>query len=284
MPTPAPIPVSREIDISLLVNANPCDRIVLLGSYWPYATHNYESCVVKSFKESHPVEDFQPGIGLLCETYARKILKDLHGESQFRWTVRVLSSSEQKPDTQRPLALLEGFLCGELGLQSLTQVLFRSAPRPPMRTLEPLSGSEALLRRLRYAAQDLFMVPVFAGGAALLIDDIYNTGASMRLYAQVLKQFAGVDRVVGVNLAAMRFKAGRDGHGRLSMDTSEFESRPEFVIRWLDSERVVHSREDCQGIAGRATAKLGFLADRIGVACRLCHPVVRERRFWGLLR
>lgn len=275
-----PLPLTREIDISSLTRRNPCDSTIILGSFWPYSTHNYESCLVKCFKQACPVHDFQPGIGLLCEIYARRILERLDGE-RFDWTARALSSSERRPESVRPLALLESILCRELGASSLTGLFFRSEPRPPMRVTDQLSGPGAMLRRIRYAAQDLFIRPTSLGGSTLLIDDIYNTGASMRLYSQALKEFAGVERVTGANLAATRFKAGRDGLGNLRLDTSELNSHPEFEVVWLDSKRVFHARESCQSTVGTPTAKLRFLAESIAAPCPACSPAPRH---WELFR
>lgn len=282
MRRPAPIPLSRETDFPALTCIDPCDRVIILGSFWPYSTHSLESCIVKCFKQCHPVDGFQPEIGLLCEIYVRRILEKL-GTVRFGWVARALSSSECKPDQQRPLALLESILCRELGADSLTRVFFRSEPRPPMRMVGPLSGRDALMRRLRYAAQDLFIVPENAGGSVLFLDDICNTGASARLYCHVLKRFAGAESVTCANLAATRFSAGKDGRGRLSLDTAEFEGRPEFGVAWLDSQPAFHTREDCPGIVGRPAAKLTFLAERTAPPCPVCRCRSEpKKRFLGL--
>ena len=159
-----------------------------------------------------PVTDFEPGISALCEFYANLVIGAVAG-FKLDSVVRVLSSSEKEPDALRPQSLLADAVCRRIGARNFTHLFFKSESRPPMRTVEHLSGPEALKNRIRYAAQNLFIKPFDLGGTVLLIDDIMNTGASMRVYAHALKSFAGVDRVIAVNLAATRFNAARTATG-----------------------------------------------------------------------
>ena len=159
-----------------------------------------------------PVTDFEPGISALCEFYANLVIGAVAG-FKLDSVVRVLSSSEKEPDALRPQSLLADAVCRRIGARNFTHLFFKSESRPPMRTVEHLSGPEALKNRIRYAAQNLFIKPFDLGGTVLLIDDIMNTGASMRVYAHALKSFAGVDRVIAVNLAATRFNAAKTATG-----------------------------------------------------------------------
>lgn len=282
-PGAPPISVSRSIDAVRLSTADPCDALICLGSYWPYSKHSHESHIVKGFKECNPTPGYEPHITRLCDIYARLIVERF-GSEHFDWVARVLSSTERQPEPTRPMALLESILCKRLGAQSLTHLFFKSEARPAMRLVGQLSGPDVLRRRIQYAAQDLFVAPAPTVGRALLIDDIYNTGASMRVYAQALREFAGIESVVGVNIAATRFKGGKDGHGMLQVDTSAFESHEELRLAWVDSKSVCHASESCGAISGKASGKLRFLAEKLAAPCTMCYPSPKpRRRLWGLL-
>jgi hypothetical protein len=281
-PAPTPVSVARSIDAASLTDTSPCESVVCLGSFWPYSKHSYESHIVKGFKECNPTNDYQPHISRLCEIYAGLIVQRL-GDVRFDWVARALGSTEQKPEPERPLALLESILCSRLGAKSLTHLLYKTESRPAMRLVGQLSGPDVLRRRIQYAAQDLFITPAPAGGRALLIDDIFNTGATMRVCAYALKEFAGIESVTGMNLAATRFKAGRDGHGRLQLDTSQFEPVPDLGSVWLDANGMFHEDEACPIIEGAASARLRFLAEKRAAPCPACaHAPKPKRRFWGL--
>jgi hypothetical protein len=256
--------------------------MICLGSFWPYLKHNYESHLVKGFKECNPIDLHQPHVGRMCDIYAEMIIERA-GQSHFDWIARVLGSTEQKPESHRPLALLESILCNRLGAKSLTQALFKTQSRPAMRQVGQLSGPDVLRRRVQYVSQDLFIVPSSVGGRVLLIDDILNTGATMRVYAQALKQFAGVDSVTGVNLAATRFKAGKDGHGRLQLDAAKFDAHADLRSVWVDASGVFHDQESCLSVQGKVSPKLRFLAEKCASPCAACTPASKpRRRFWGL--
>lgn len=277
-----PVCIARSIDFAGLSDRSPCVRTICLGSFWPYSKHSRESHIVKGFKESCPVGEYQPHILRLCEVYARLILDQLT-DMRFDWVARVLGSTEQRPDPERSLALLESLLCARLHARSLTHLLYRTQTRPAMRLVGQLSGPELLRRRLRYAAQDLFISPASAGGRALLIDDIYNTGATVRVYGHALREFAGVESVVSVNLAATRFKSGKDGHGWLQIPTADFDAISEASTVWLDSSSVFHLEEKCAAVEGTASAKLQFVARRLASPCPICATLAKPRRkIWSV--
>lgn len=283
-PVHPPVPLVSRIDAAYLSAHDPYDSLFCLGSFWPYSRHSRESHLVKGFKECSPVSEFQPQVTRLCESYARLISSRLDGTS-CDWVARVLGSTETRPDSSRPLALLEDILCGMLGAKSITHLFFKSDDRPAMRQVSQLSGPEVLSRRIRYAAGNLFVSRADVGGRVLLLDDIFNTGASMRVYAQALREFAGADSVAGANLAATRFRAGKDGHGRLQLDTAEFAADAALDTVWVEPDGVFHKSEDCSRVRDKTAAKLRFAAEKSGPPCgSCCLPPKPERRFWGLLR
>ena len=238
--------------------AMPC---VCSGSFWPYSIRSYESRLVKAFKESCPDSGLSAAVSELCEFYSACIAGAV-GPEKIDWIARVLNSSESELDPNRPQSLLMDCIARRIGARAVTHVFFKSGSRPPMRTVGHLSGPEALRTRARYAAQDLFIRPMDLGGTVLLMDDIMNTGASMRLYAGALKRWAGAERVVCVNLAVTRFERGRDGWGRLILDTSEIEGRPGMELVWIDQEGLYHKSRECGGDTLEVARTFAFIAER----------------------
>ena len=306
----APLTVRNAVGLESLAREDPCDADYVLGSYWPYSRMSFESHVVKGFKECIPARDFEPHISSLCEFYARQVVrvierpnpvilseaKNLDPEAQilraaqndrrglagrgFDWIIRVLGSAETRPDRERPLNVLAGALCRLAGARDATHLFFRSESRPPMRVVDRLSGPEALKNRLRYVVQDLFITPADLGGTVLLIDDIANTGASMRIYAHALKSFAGIERVVAVNLAATRFRSGKDGRGMLTLDTSYLDSHASLRRVLVDSSGVFHLIENCPAITEPFSCEMRFLAERKAKPCPACCGEKKVRRRW----
>jgi len=266
---PAPIPLRTAIDADLICRRQPCDEAHILGSFWPHSRTSFESRVVKGFKECVPTRDFEPHISALGDFYAQRVLEKTAGR-RIDWVVRVLGSTETRPDPQRPLALTANALCRLTGARDAAHLLFKTESRPPMRFVGRLSGPEALKARVRYVLQDLFIRPGSLGGTALLIDDIANTGASMRVYAQALKSCAGIERVVAVNLAATRFARGRDGRGMLALDTAELDSHPQLRRVFVDCSGVFHFVEVCPAINAPAAVEMRFLAERGATPCAQC--------------
>lgn len=275
----APVALRREIDIPALCAENPCDIVFILGSFWPNSGGSFESQLVKGFKECCPAADFRPHILQLCEFYADRALEKLEGW-KIDWVVRVLASAETNPDAARPMALLAEVLCRRLAVRDLTHLFFKSESRPSMRRVDRLGGAESLERRVRYVVQDLFIKPAQMGGTVLLVDDILNTGASMRVYAHALKRFAGAERVIGLNLAATRFHQGKDGLGRLNLDTTPIASLPGFDTISLDKNRISHAAPTCPSLTKPLTPTLRFLAEKKSSPCPECCEVKKEGRKW----
>jgi hypothetical protein len=264
-----PVPLRRAIDADSLCRDHPCDSLSILGSFWPNSAKSFESRLVKAFKESDPVALSQPHISRLCEFYADSISRVLKGE-RFDWVARVLGSAEAAADRSRPQGLLVDVICARTGARDITHLFHRSGSRPPMRTVPRLSGPDALRARIRYVVQDLFIKPAQLGGSVLLVDDIVNTGASVRVYARALKDHAGVERVLCVNLAATRFARGKDGHGTLKLGLLGLERHPALAQVWVSSDSVFHSNGSCPLLAPRPRVEVRFVAERTSAACPRC--------------
>ncbi|MCX6344103.1 MAG: phosphoribosyltransferase [Armatimonadetes bacterium] len=275
----APIPLAREIDPDALASENPCDALHILGSFWPNTRSSIESRVVKSFKECCPVSDHKPYISALCEFYSESIMQVLHNEKP-NWVVRALSSSETEMDATRPQSLLIDKISHRIGAKDATNILFKSGARPPMRMVSHLSGPEALRTRIRYAAQDLFIRPSELGGAVLLIDDIMNTGASIRVYASALRRYAGVKRIICVNLAVTRFNRGKDGHGMLKLDMSPLEGKTGLEMVWLDPDGDFHRSKECEKCKKNAAVEMRFMAERKAKPCLICFEAPNVQKKW----
>jgi len=189
-----PVPLRSALRVEELVNACSRDPVHLLGSFWPNSRTSFESELVKSFKDCVPAQEFESHISDLSRFYAGLVLDRL-GEERFDWTVRVLGSSETHPEDFRPLSKLVDLLCVRSGARDLTHLFFKTESRPPMRSIKRLCGPDAIKNRIQYVLQDLFMIPHSLGGHVLLVDDIYNVGASARVYAEALRRYAGARKV-----------------------------------------------------------------------------------------
>jgi len=278
-----PICLRREINIESICRENPLDGMSILGSFWPNSRTSFESHLVKAFKESNPVTSFEPHISQLCDFYARAVLRAI-GERQFVWVCRVLSSGETQPEHTRPQSLLLDCICAYTGTSDISHLFYKSNTRPPMRTVARLSGPDALYGRIKYVLQDLFIRPANLGGAALLVDDIMNTGASMRVYARALKDYAGIESVFGVNLAVTRFAGGKDGYGMLRLDTSALHNRLGLTETWIDAKGIFHAAFDCDNIQPPTVTEVRFMAERRASPCpRCCVPSSEDIKYWHAL-
>jgi len=278
-----PICLRREINIESICCENPLDRMSLLGSFWPNSRTSFESHLVKAFKESNPVTLFEPHISQLCDFYARAVLRAI-GERQFVWVCRVLSSGETQPEHTRPQSLLMDCIRAYTRTGDISHLFYKSSTRPPMRTVARLSGPNALYGRIKYVLQDLFIRPANLGGAALLVDDIMNTGASMRVYARALKDYAGIEAVFGVNLAVTRFAGGKDGYGMLRLDTSTLHNRPGLTETWIDAKGIFHATFDCDNIQPPTVTEVSFMSERRASPCPRCCVQSREDiKYWQTL-
>ncbi len=276
-----PICLRREIDVEYLCRENPLDGISILGSFWPNSRTSFESHLVKAFKESNPTASFEPHISQLCGFYADAVI-NATGERRFDWVCRVLSSGETVPEHTRPQSLLLDYICAHTRASDISHLFYKSSSRPPMRTVACLSGPDALHSRIQYVLQDLFIRPANLGGAALLVDDIMNTGASMRVYARALIDYAGIKAVFGVNLAVTRFTGGKDGHGMLKLDTSALRSILGLSETWIDAGGIFHSAFDCDNIRPPAIIEVRFMAERRASPCpRCCLPLFEDIKYWN---
>ena len=124
------MPLAREIDLDALCFESPCDALHVLGSFWPYSTGSHESRMVKAFKESHPIGEYQPHISELCEFYAANVLQAVCSE-KIDWVTRVLNSSECELDLTRPQSLLVDSIAKQSNARAITHVFFKSSSRSP---------------------------------------------------------------------------------------------------------------------------------------------------------
>jgi len=289
-----PIPLGRTLTWNALAYAEWCDCTHFLGSYWPGA-YDAQSQIIKQFKEPDRVS--KPLQGCLAAAYARLVaeISERHSPDVI---VRVLASAETKADATRPLGLLTARLSTLLGVPDRSDVFFRSQPREPMRYIDRLSGPDALRTRTNYVLQDLFVRPTPVGRSVVVIDDIYNLGATVRVYSAALKQFCGADRVVAVNLAAARFAGGKDGRGSLHLDidklaahasreASRAQRKPwrgedPFEVGWVASKgNVLHLSPNCSALGSEPPRRtVRFLLGRGSSRCPNCSPV----GLWSALR
>jgi hypothetical protein len=210
------------------------------------------------------------------------MLADIARSWQPTAIVRVLSSSETHPDLSKPHSLLAKVIADAIGVVDLPHLFFRTEPRKPMRMINRLSGDEPLRQRIFYVQQDLFVTPSDIGGRVLLIDDIYNLGATARVYAAALKKFCNVEKVYSLNMAAARFMGGKDGWGRLILDIEKLvdiarghlgpNDLPDaFDYAWVARKTPdYHLCSDCNAIYEQAHRSLVFLARRDRVPCPTC--------------
>lgn len=287
MSTPSrkpPIPLRDAFDFAELCESDPCDISYTLGSFWIGSRRSFESRLVKAFKGCVPADDFEPHISHFCRFYASLIVDraavGATNRRRFDWVLRVLSSAEAQPDPTRPQSLLVDVLCSLTGARNGTDVFFKSGARPPMRVVDRLGGPEMLKARLRYVSQDLFARPGQLSGSVLLIDDICNTGASIRIYAAAAKKLLGAGQVTAVNLAATRFARGKDGWGMLQLDVSGLAKYPSLGQMWIDKAAVYHLREDCPLAQSPVSCEVRFMAERSAKPCPNCCPKPAVARKW----
>lgn len=283
-----PLALRRARAVDELLSSNWYNSIHFLGSFRPSA-YDAQSQIVKHFKE--PTEStliLQP---TLAHAYAKLVAEIARPENPDT-IVRVLASSEMKPDPNRPLSLLTVQLSKTLGIPDRTDLFFRSDAREPMRYVEQLSGPDALRKRLNYVSQDIFLRPEQVGQRVLLVDDIYNLGATMRIYAAALKRFCGVEHVIAVNLAATRFRKSKDEHGDLWLDLEQFAAHAKscltrtakkawagtdpFQIGWIRDD-IFHAVRECPALGpAKARKTLLFLQGKDAKVCAEC----RENAGW----
>jgi hypothetical protein len=265
-----------------LAREKPCDAVRALGSYWsrPDDT-DLQSQLVKYFKEPTPRPLERPCMTAIVRAYGT-MLADAASEWHPNAVVRVLASAETRPDPARPHSLLARLVSEALSVPEFTHLFFRTEPRKPMRMIDRFSGPEVLRQRIDYVLQDLFVSPADIGGNVLIVDDIYNVGATAAVYAAALKRFCGAEHVYAVNMAAARFSGGKDGWGFLALDVDHFvgiarspagprDPSDSFDDVWIERGAVqFHLRPDCARIGGKSHRSLRFLASRARVPCPAC--------------
>lgn len=280
-----PRALRRELSVDRLLSDKWCDSTSALGSYWSRSNDcDLQSQLVKCFKGSGSKPLQKTLLTAIARAYAAMIA-DAARCLRPSAVVRVLSSGETVPDPLRPHSILIRQISDALRAPDFTHMFFRTEPRKPMRVIDRFSGQEVLRQRIGYILQDLFIKPHHIGGTVVLIDDIYNLGATARVYAAALKTFAGVERVHSINIAAARFSGGKDGWGHLALDIDLFaelagmnltsvEADNAFEQVWIESGAAVfHLSKDCAKLAHQAYISLRFLAHQERVPCPACASV-----------
>jgi hypothetical protein len=267
-----PISLRSAFSSAELAAGDWFDGVKSLGSYWSRDDDSdLQSQLVKYFKQPVIKPLDQPYIYPLTKAYS-VMLADIARDWQPTALVRVLSSSEIRPDLSKPNSLLARNISEILNIPDFTGIFFRTEPRKPMRMIDRLSGDETLRQRISYVQQDLFLTPEDIGGRVILIDDIYNLGATARVYTAALKKYCKADNVYSINIAAARFSGGKDGWGKLMLDVDKLTSiarsylNPNSPQDAFDDAWIVrkapdyHLGPDCKAIAGQAHRSFVFLA------------------------
>lgn len=280
-----PRSLRQSLSLDQLSDDGLVDDVMALGSYWsrPDDT-DLQSRLVKYFKEAYPRPSEKPRLPAIVHAYSEMLCqsaKDLKAKA----IVRVLASGETRHESTRPQSMLVNQISQALSLTDYTHLFYRTEPRKPMRMVHQLAGNDMLRQRLGYVLQDLFIFPQEIGGTVLVIDDIYNLGATARVYAGALKRFCEVKKVYSLNIAAARFHGGKDGWGYLSLDVDSFakhaqsvESSDSFDLAWIGKGSAeYHLKHDCLQLqSGHKT--LLFLARENRVPCPSCAVVADPKR------
>ncbi len=141
-----PIAVRKIFETNEPICKNPDLPVIVLGSFWPNSQSSFESHIVKSFKECYPISSFEPHISRLCEFYADKILEATNG-IKIDWIIRILSSSEKRPEPMRPQSLLINILCQKTA-PAMSSSYSISQNSAPMRSVQRLGGQDVFRSRL----------------------------------------------------------------------------------------------------------------------------------------
>lgn len=276
-----------------LAHGDWCDGVRALGSYWQRTDDaDLQSQLVRYFKGPGPRPLGRPCMVAIVRAYGA-MLADAARDCRPQMLVRVIASGETRPDPQRPHSMLARVVSDALGIPDFSHLFFRTEPRKPMRMVDRLAGPQVLQQRINYVLQDLFVSPVRLGGIVLVLDDIYNLGATARVYAAALKRLCGAERVYSVNLAAARFAGGKDGWGYLTLDTDRFAADARKHLGSHDPADALddvwvqrgaaefHASSECSKLAGQGHRSFRFLACRDRVPCAACaapaaHGTVRS--------
>ena len=279
--TKPPIPLRTAINVAALCQNDPCDEVITLGSFWPNSPTSFESKLIKAFKTCSATVDSGICLTALCRFYSEQVIR--RSGVDFDWVVRALGSQEMSAERLRPQGVLADMISAKIGARNVENMFFRSSTRPPMRAINRLGGPDSLKARVQYVVQDLFAQPHRLSGRVLLLDDISNTGATARVYAYALKEYAQAKSVCAVNLAATRFAGGRDGHGLLKLDISGL-TEPSLTEVWADDD-IFHIKRDCPLAADKLVSEVRFMAERQLAPCPTCaEHKAPTRRWWQLGR
>lgn len=279
-----PISLRRELNYEQIAAETSCDANIYLGSFWPNDYSNYQSLVVKTFKACNPHLKYQPSFQKLSDFYCN-LIKEKLSESHFDYIVRILGSSETKPDYNRPLHFLAQSLADQISSKYLPEVFFKSSERNAMRYIHRLSGKNVLMHRIQYISSDLFLIPRKLNGCILLLDDIANTGASSLVYTEALKKLCGAEKVVCLNLAITRFLHGKDGKGMLNLDVSDIIAKEWADVVFNDSEKVYHKKKDCIAIKPKIMPTMSFVAQTLYKPCSVClskEVSTQKKKWWNI--
>lgn len=291
-----PISLHASLSSAELAELPAFDRVFALGSYWVRRQdQDLQSCIIRYLKDAGLNQPNPQYIRSFTHSYASMLIDECCG-----WRpdaiVRVLGSAETTINPLRPLSDLSRIISTHFRVPDYSYMFFRSEPRKPMRMVDQLCGSDMLKRRIQYMTQDLFIRPNNVQGSVLLIDDIYNLGATARVYSATLKKYCNVEKVVTGNLAAARFLGGRDGWGQLKLDIDRFlsvanqhvspsDSKDGLEIVWVSKTSAeFHSVAECPKMEGKGRRSLRFLACREHIPCPICIEKLANRSIWSWLK
>lgn len=280
--TRLPQPLRAALSLAELADNVSYDGLRALSSYWSrHDDTDLQSQLVRYLKEPRVDPLRRPCVLAMVRAYGA-MLAGICSDWKVDAVVRVLASAEKRAEPERPHTILARVVCDALHAPDFSHLFFRTEPRKPMRMLDRFGGPDVLRRRIAYVLQDLFVTPARLGGSVLVVDDIFNLGATARVYAAALKRFCGAERVYVANIAAARFSGGKDGWGYLALDVERFArlaranlgpSDPEdaFDDAWLArGAAAFHAGRDCTRIAGKIHRSFRFLACRDRVPCPAC--------------
>ena len=278
--------VRRLVSLDEILDRPWCDRIEALGSFWvDDPPRDAASQLAKFLKEGAG----RPEWPAVAAGYVELAAVRLSG-MELDGITRVLSAEEAEPDPQHPLERLCSMVARRLGLPPPFHPIRRRAARLPMRQVDSLSGPDRLRERIDFVLTDLQVQPGTGPRNVLLLDDILCLGASMRVYAAALKTSCGAKRVTGMNIAATRFRGGKDGWDDLrpDLDTllqvarSHKGPAPDaFDPVWVSPrDNSYHADPACRRfVSGDDSRSLRFLAAHRHLPCPACvlHPPATTR-------
>jgi predicted amidophosphoribosyltransferase len=281
--------VRRIVSVDEIVERVWCDRIEALGSFWvDDPPRDVASQLAKFLKEGAA----RPPWPAVATAYAELAGERLAGVDLDGIT-RVISADETEADRNHPLERLSRMLADRLQLPRPLHFIRRRTARLPMRNVDRLRGYDRLRDRVDFVLTDLQVRRAGGPRRILLVDDILCLGASMRVYGAALKTACGAERVIGINIAATRFRGGDDGWDELRLDLDRFleiargvrgVGGDAFDDVWVSTaDRTYHADPRCRlHIPAGDYRSLRFLAAGRNMPCSGCAR--REPAPWWRLR